>query len=110
MDKLSPNHSLGDRCWSTLLLSHVSQRQIVFAMDDAGVSNRTSPLSKQDVVDFVVGPTEETLTPLTPLYGSAAASAHRVRRETLLGVGVQTRFHFARNDFDACSATLRVTS
>ena len=51
---------------STLLLSHVSHRHMVFAVDDAEAGNslntvRTSPLLKKDAVTFIVGPTQETL-------------------------------------------------
>ena len=93
-----------------LRLSHVSQRHIVFAMDDAGVSNRTSPLSKQDVVDFVVGPTEETL----PRHRSTD------RLQLVLIEYEEKRFPVwafkhdsispGTRHLDACSATLGVTS
>jgi len=51
---------------STLLLSHVSQHHTVFALDDTGGGNsfakvRASALLKQEAVDFVIGPTQETL-------------------------------------------------
>jgi len=51
---------------STLLFSHVSQQHTVFAVDDTGGTNSlakvcASPLLKRDAVDFVIGPTQETL-------------------------------------------------
>jgi methyltransferase family protein len=51
---------------STLLLSHVSQHHTVFALDDTGWANslaqaRASSLLKREAVDFVIGPTQETL-------------------------------------------------
>ena len=51
---------------STLLLSHVSQHHTAFAVDDTGGTDslakvRASPLLKRDAVDFVTGPTQETL-------------------------------------------------
>jgi len=51
---------------STLLLSHVSQHHTVFALDDTGGANslaqvRASSLLKREAVDFVIGPTQETL-------------------------------------------------
>jgi hypothetical protein len=51
---------------STLLLSHLSQRHTVFAIDDSGTNGslsktRTSPLLKRDTVDFVTGPTQLVL-------------------------------------------------
>jgi hypothetical protein len=49
---------------STLLFSHLSERHTVFALDDGSgsVTNvRRSALLRQDVVDFVEGPTQVTL-------------------------------------------------
>jgi hypothetical protein len=49
---------------STLLLSHLSERHTVFAVDDASgsvVNVRRSPLLCQNVVTFVEGPTQATL-------------------------------------------------
>jgi predicted O-methyltransferase YrrM len=51
---------------STLLLSHVSEHHTVFTVDDAGVGDsltsvRRSPLLRRASVEFVVGPTQQTL-------------------------------------------------
>ena len=51
---------------STLLLSHISQHHTAFAMGDPGGDDslakvRASPLLKQGVVNFVTGPTQQTL-------------------------------------------------
>lgn len=53
---------------STLLLSHVSERHLVFALDLGGsVSQvRASPLLRSERVEFIEGPTQQTL-PRTPL-------------------------------------------
>jgi len=51
---------------STLLLSHLSRRHSVFALDDTGAGDslasvRSSPLLAPDGVEFVVGPSQRTL-------------------------------------------------
>jgi hypothetical protein len=51
---------------STLLLSHLSRHHTAFALDDPGGDNslakvRASPLLKREAVDFVTGPTQQTL-------------------------------------------------
>src|SRR5438445_8150931 len=52
---------------STLLLSHVSQHHTAFALDDTGAANNSlsqvlaSPLLNRESVDFVTGPTQQTL-------------------------------------------------
>jgi hypothetical protein len=51
---------------STLLFSHLSKHHTVFALDDTGGTNslgqvRASPLLNQASVEFVLGPTQETL-------------------------------------------------
>jgi hypothetical protein len=51
---------------STLLLSHISQHHTAFALDDTGTSNslinvRDSPLLRRDCVNFIIGPTQQTL-------------------------------------------------
>ncbi len=51
---------------STLLLSHISQHHTAFALDDTGTSNslinvRDSTLLRRDCVNFIIGPTQQTL-------------------------------------------------
>lgn len=51
---------------STLLLSHLSDHHTVFTLDDDGTGNslrevRESPFLRREVVEFVVGPTQQTL-------------------------------------------------
>jgi hypothetical protein len=48
---------------TTLLLSHLSERHCVFAVDDAGSLSQTraSPLLRSDTVSFIDGPTQLTL-------------------------------------------------
>jgi len=51
---------------STLLLSHLSQHHLAFTKDDTGSHNslpkvRKSPILKRNVVQFVTGPTQQTL-------------------------------------------------
>jgi hypothetical protein len=51
---------------STLLLSHLSPRHVVFSEDDTGHGDslavvRASPLLRREAVEFVVGPTQHTL-------------------------------------------------
>lgn len=51
---------------STLLMSHISQHHTVFCIDDTGGANslmkvRESCLLKRDRVEFVLGPTQQTL-------------------------------------------------
>lgn len=60
-------HSAETGCGkSTLLMSHLSQHHTVFSLDDSGTSNslkqvRESPLLRKGVVEFVLGPTQQTL-------------------------------------------------
>jgi predicted O-methyltransferase YrrM len=51
---------------STLLLSHLSAHHTAFTLDDAGAGDslrvvRESPLLRREAVEFVVGPTQQTL-------------------------------------------------
>ncbi len=51
---------------STLLFSHLSAHHLVFAMDDGNGSLRkaqSSPLLRKETVEFVEGPTQQTLPP-----------------------------------------------
>jgi predicted O-methyltransferase YrrM len=61
-------HSAETGCGkSTLLLSHMSQHHTVFCIDDSGVHDsltrvRESPLLRRDATEFVIGPTQRTLS------------------------------------------------
>jgi hypothetical protein len=66
---------------STLLLSQLSGHHVAFTRDDVGDGDslpevRASPLLRREVVEFVVGSTQETL-PVPPFHASPRRRRHR---------------------------------